>query len=206
MISSMQWDFSKFFLGLSCSLWLAGCVTIISAPDLSLAPQGSTFNRQGDYLISANDQLAIKVFGQDNLTGNFVVAPSGVLVFPLVGFLQAEGLTTLQLTERLQIALRPFVKNPLVNIVVTSRDSFRVYFSGDIARPGVITLQNRTTLLQGIAISGGLTDAASGRLLLLRQVAGGRVLRFATTYEDLLAGRNGVDRFVLERGDIIHAE
>lgn len=197
---------SKPLLLAALALLLAGCAASVSAPDLSLAPQGSTFNRQGDYLISANDQLAVKVFGQDNLTGSFTVAPSGVLVFPLVGFVQAEGLTALQLTERLQRALKPYVKNPLVNVVVASRESFRVYFSGEVARPGVVALQTRTSLLQGIAVSGGLTKFATGRLLVLRQGANGRVQRYATRYEDLLAGRNAVDRFALERGDIVHAE
>ena len=194
------------YLFLIYLLFGVGCTTITPAPDLSFAPQGSTFNRQGDYLISANDRLSIKIFGQDNLTGEFAVAPGGVLVFPLVGFVQVEGLTTSQVTERLQKALKPFVKNPLVNVVVTNRESFRVYFSGELARPGMVVLQTRTSLLQGIALSGGLSKSASGRLLLLRQVAGGRMLRYATSYEDLLAGVNSVDRFVLERGDIVHAE
>jgi polysaccharide export outer membrane protein len=197
---------TKLTFLVALALLLGGCAASLSAPDLSLAPQGSTFNRQGDYLIGANDQLAVKVFGQDSLTGSFTVAPSGVLVFPLVGFVQAEGLTALQLTERLQRALKPYVKNPLVNVVVASRESFRVYFSGEIARPGVVALQARTSLLQGIAVSGGLTRFATGRLLVLRQGASGRVQRYAARYEDLLAGRNAVDRFVLERGDIVHAE
>lgn len=182
------------------------CATTVSAPDLTFAPQGATFNRQGDYLISANDQLAVRVFGQENLSGNFNVAPSGVLVFPLIGFVQAEGLTALQVSDRLEIALKPFLKKPMVNVVVTSRESYRVYFSGQVAKPGVFALQARTTILQGIAMSGGLTSSASGRLLLIRQVANERIQRYATSYHDLLAGRNGVDRLILERGDIIHAE
>lgn len=202
----MRTYLAKLTLACAISLLQVGCAMTVAAPDLTLASQGATFNRQGDYLISANDQLAIKVFGQDNLSGNFAIAPNGVLVFPLIGFVQAEGLTALQVSERLEAALKPFVKKPMVNVVVTSRESYRVYFSGEVAKPGVVALQARTTILQGIAISGGLTRSASGRLLLIRQGANERIQRYATTYLDLLAGRNGVDRFVLERGDIVHAE
>jgi polysaccharide export outer membrane protein len=182
------------------------CSPTIPAEDMSLAMAGNTFNRIGDYVISANDQVAVKVFGQDNLTGNYVVSPTGALTFPLVGFVQAGGLTTAQLQDRLQRGLKPYVKNPLVTVTVAGRDSYQVYFSGELVRPGAVTMQTRTTVLQGVALAGGLTRYASGRIVLLRQSPSGPVRRYATTYYKLLTGKNGLDRLMLERGDILHAE
>ncbi len=190
-----------------CLVLLAqGCAPTIPAEDLSLAMAGNTFNRIGDYVISANDQIAVKVFGQDNLTGSYVVSPTGAVTFPLVGFVQAGGLTTAQLQDRLQKGLKPYVKNPLVSVTVAGRDSYQVFFSGELARPGAVTMQSRTTLLQGIALAGGLSRYSSGRIVLLRQTPTGAIKRYATTYYKLLTGKNGLDRFMLERGDIVHAE
>ena len=185
---------------------LSGCTAAVPALDLSQAMNGSTFNRAGDYVISANDQINIKVFGQENLTGVYIVSATGMLTFPLVGFVQAAGETSLQLTAKLERALKPFVKNPIITVNVAGRDSYQVYFSGEVNKAGEVTLQNRTTLLQGIAVAGGLTRFASGRVVLLRQLPSGLVQRYATTFYKLLSGKDQLDRFVLERGDLVHAE
>jgi polysaccharide biosynthesis/export protein len=184
----------------------ARCAPAIPAPDMSQAMAGQTFNRVGDYVISANDQVNVKVYGQEALTGTYVVAASGIMTVPIIGFVQASGLTSLQLTDKLQRALKPFVKNPLVTVSVAGKDSYQVYFSGELTKPGGVVLQTRTTLLQGIALAGGLTRYATGRIVLLRQDANGAVRRFATTYFRILSGGDGLDRLVLERGDIVHAE
>ena len=112
----------------------------------------------------------------------------------------------MQLTETLQKALRPYVKNPIITVSVAGRDSYQVYFSGEVGRPGEITLQHSTTLLQGLAMAGGLTRFASGRIVLLRQGQTGVIQRYATTFYKLLSGKDQLDRFVLERGDYVLAE
>jgi protein involved in polysaccharide export with SLBB domain len=135
------------------ALLLNACAAAVPAQDLSHAMVGGTFNRVGDYVISANDQINVKVFGQDNLTGTYTVAPTGMLTFPLVGFVNAAGKTSMQLNEALQKALKPYVKNPIVTVSVAGRDSYQVYFSGEVGRPGEINLQRSTTLLQGLAMA-----------------------------------------------------
>jgi polysaccharide biosynthesis/export protein len=185
---------------------VTGCAAAVPAQDLTRAVSGTTFNRIGDYVISANDQINVKVFGQDSLTGTFTVSPTGSLTFPLVGFVSAAGRTSMQVTESLQKALRPYVKNPIITVSVAGRDSYQVYFSGEIGRPGEINLQRSTTLLQGLAMAGGLTRFASGRIVLLRQNQSGVMSRYSTTFYKLLSGKDQLDRFPLERGDYIHAE
>ena len=200
---------NKLSMALRCFLAtgvLHGCAAAVPAQDLTRALSGTTFNRIGDYVISANDQINVKVFGQDNLTGNYTVSPTGSLTFPLVGFVSAAGRTSMQLTESLQKALRPYVKNPIITVSVAGRDSYQVYFSGEIGRPGEINLQLSTTLLQGLAMAGGLTRFASGRIVLLRQNQSGVMSRYSTTFYKLLSGKDQLDRFPLERGDFIHAE
>lgn len=194
------------FFALPFWAFLASCTAAIPAADLSEAIAGSTFTRQGEYLISAADQILVKVYGQDALSGTYTVSPSGLLTFPLIGFIQAAGQTSLQLTDRLQKSLQSYVKNPLVTLTVMNKDSLQIYFSGEFNKPGVAALPGRTTVLQGVAVGGGLTKFASGRIVLLRQMPNGGVQRYATTYYKLLTGKNGGDKVTLERGDIVHAE
>lgn len=193
-------------LPLLAAVVVARCAPSVAAADLSEAVSGNTFTRQGDYVIAPNDQISVKVFGQEQLTGVFTVSPSGIVSYPLVGYVTAAGLTSVQLTDRLGKALKPYVKSPIVTVVVTNRDSFQVFFSGELNKPGAVVMQNRTTLLQGLAVAGGLTRFASGRIVLLRQTATGATKRYATTYHKLLGGQQNLDRFTLERGDVVHAE
>ncbi len=183
-----------------------GCATAIPARDLAEAVAGNTFTRQGEYLLSANDQVSVKVYGQDSLSGLYTISPSGVLTFPLIGFVQAAGSTSLQLTERLGRALQSYVKNPIVTVSVASQGSLSVYFSGEFNRPGVASLPGRTSMVQGVALGGGLSKYASGRIVLIRQGANGTTQRYASTYDRLLSGRGELDRLTLERGDVVHAE
>lgn len=184
---------------------LSGCVPSITAENLSEAITGNTFTRQGEYRIGGTDELSIKVFGDDTITGTYVVSPTGVLTFPLIGFIEAAGLTTMQLTNNLEKALKPYVKNPKVTIALNSRKSYQVYFSGEVNKPGAVNLENHTTLLQGLAVAGGLTKYAAGRIIIIRTTPQ-ETRRYATSYYSLLSGDHNVDRFTLERGDVVYAE
>ena len=61
-------------------------------------------------------------------------------------------------------------------------------------------------MLQGVVLAEGLTPYATGRIVLIRRIEVNKVQRYATTYEELLEGADGLDSFLLESGDIIHAE
>ncbi len=186
-------------------LCLPACTPTITAQNLSEAITGGTFTRQGEYKIGGTDELTVKVYNDDSLSGQYTVSPTGVMTFPLIGFIEAAGLTTLQLTLNLEKALKPYIKNPKLTIAVNSRKSYQVYFSGEVNKPGAVNLESHTTLLQGISVAGSLTKFASGRIVIIRPTPKGTA-RYATSYFDLLSGADHVDLFTLERGDVVHAE
>lgn len=198
---------SQHVLGIiwALSFYVSSCAPTISAQNLSEAITGGTFNRQGEYKIGGTDELSIKVYNDDSLSGNYTVSPTGVMTFPLIGFIEAAGLTTLQLTMNLEKALKPYIKNPKITLAVNSRKSYQVYFSGEVNKPGAVNLESHTTLLQGIAVAGGLSRFSSGRIVIIRPTPSGTA-RYATSYFDLLSGANNVDLFTIERGDVVHAE
>ncbi len=188
---------------LSC---LSACSYRIPAEDISQLQAGKTFNRQGNFLIGPGDEVDVFVFGEERLTGRFTVSPTGLLSFPLIAPMMVSGMTTAQLTRRLEVALQGLVKNPKVAVNVLGVRSFQVYFAGEVARVGVVQLTSETSFLQALTMAGGLSEFATGRLVLVRQLGNNKVRRFALRYEDVLTGERYLDNITLEAGDVIYAE
>lgn len=185
---------------------MTGCVATMPSEDLGQLIRGETFDRIGEYRIGSADNLIIRVFGEDSLSGQYVVTPSGTVQLPLVGFVKAAGLTQVQLARHIETALRPFVREPRVAVSLADSQSYRVFFSGEVQSRGARELKARTSLLEGVIMAGGLTEYATGRIFLIRRLNDRQVKRYETSFKDLLSGRKATDSIYLERGDIIHAE
>ncbi|MBI3121471.1 MAG: SLBB domain-containing protein [candidate division NC10 bacterium] len=119
-----------------------------------------TAGRSQDYTIGTDDLLHISVWDYKELDHLIPVRPDGKISFPLVGEVQAAGLTVPQLTETLTERLASAVKAPQVSVVVKEIRSFRVYFVGRVAKPGVYPIKAGTPLLQALTLAGGLLDGA----------------------------------------------
>ncbi|MFW7377341.1 MAG: polysaccharide biosynthesis/export family protein [Oligoflexus sp.] len=203
-------DNIKFLMGVALAIFssisLQACSHRISAEDISKLQAGKTFDRQGVYRIGVGDEISVRVFGDQEISGNYIVSPTGFLHLPLIDPIQVAGLSSAQLTTRLKNALQRLIKDPRVTIALTGVRSFQVYFAGEVNRVGAVNLTNETSFLQAITLGGGLTEFASGRIVLIRKVDQNKVRRFSTTYERILAGKDSTDYITLESGDVIFAE
>ncbi len=171
---------------------------------MQLAPKGRTFNAQGDYLIGLNDKLTIRVIGNTDLAGDYVVSQNGTISMPLIGSERAAGLSEREFARVLTTRYQTYFKSPTVSVGVTGYESYRVFITGEVRKPGVYNFQEKTTLLQGIATAGGLGDFAKGTVILHRIGKAGTIDKFISEYSKILNGENRLDGFVLERGDVIH--
>lgn len=205
-MSFLRQHMLRVFLVLIFSLVIKGCSYRIVAEDITKLQAGKTFDRQGTYLIGVGDEISIRVFGDQEISGNYIVSPSGFLHLPLIEPIQVTGLSSAQLTTRLTNALRRLIKDPRVTVALTGVRSFQVYFAGEVNRVGAVNLTNETSFIQALALAGGLTEFASGRIILIRKVDQNKVRRFATSYERILAGKDASDYITLESGDVIIAE
>jgi polysaccharide export outer membrane protein len=113
-----------------------------------------------DYTIGIDDLLHISVWDYKELDHVVPVRPDGKISFPLVGEVQAAGVTVPQLTEILTERLAKSVKAPQVAVVVKEIRSFRIYFLGRVAKPGVYSIKAGTPLLQALTMAGGVLDGA----------------------------------------------
>ncbi|HXY61781.1 MAG TPA: polysaccharide biosynthesis/export family protein, partial [Nitrospirota bacterium] len=83
------------------------------------------------YVIGEEDVVQISVWGNAELSVTVPVRPDGMLSMPLVGDIKASGLTPLELKKNLEKELVRFVKAPVVSVIVTQINSFKVYVFGD---------------------------------------------------------------------------
>ena len=159
---------------------------------LSLAPTNTPGGGRGgpgvggrdpDYRLGANDRVRIIVFGQPTLTGEFTLDGNGVLAFPLIGNVNAQGMSTGQLQQTIASRLDPdYLRNPSVSAEVITRRPF--YVIGEVQKPGNYPYVTDMTALQAVAMAGGYTyRARQNNLYLKRLDSNGRMVRVAATPE-----------------------
>ncbi len=121
------------------------------------------------YRIGRDDVLKISVYGQDELDITQNVRPDGVISFPIVGEIEAAGLTVPELRSHLANRLARYFADPQVTVIVTEFRSRSLSVVGEVTNPGVHALIAETRLLDAIALAGGLkAEADLGRARLVR--------------------------------------
>ncbi len=115
---------------------------------------------EDEYVIGIDDVLHIQVWDYKELDQVVPVRPDGKISFPLVGEVRASGLTASQLADLLAERLSKSVRSPNVSVVVQEIKSLRVFFVGQVAKPGVYPIKAGTPLLQALALAGGPAPGA----------------------------------------------
>ena len=110
-----------------------------------------------DYRIGPSDLLEVSVFQVPELSRTVRVNSRGGLTLPLIGEIQAGGLTGQQLEARIAQRLQEkYLQDPQVSVFIKEFVSQRVTVSGEVNKAGVFPISGRTTLMQAIAMAGGL--------------------------------------------------
>src|ERR1041385_5081444 len=126
----------------------------------------------GPYTLDSGDKLRIVVFGQDALSNNYTVDAQGAVRLPLVGAVEARGLTTSQLGNAIASRLRTgYVRDPSVSVEI---ETYRPFFVlGEVPFPGQYPYVPNMTVENAIAIAGGFTPRASkDKVTITRKVQG----------------------------------
>jgi polysaccharide export outer membrane protein len=159
---------------------------------------------EGAYRIGREDALDISVWRDPDLSRTLPVRPDGYVTLPIAGEVKAAGKTTEELAKELRAKLAPFVQEPRVTVMVREANSSRVFVTGEVAHPGAYPLRGRISLLQALALAGGLSDFANADgILVIRQGETGSE-NIPVRYSDLVAHDD--DRraeFLLRPGDTV---
>lgn len=121
-----------------------------------------------DYQIGPQDLLEVNVFEAPELNRSLRVSASGKISMPLIGSVQAAGLTVAELEKNLGEKYSEYIEEPQVGVLVSAVQSHPVSVLGAVKNPGTFQLQTPTTLLQILAKAGGLTADAGGEVWIMR--------------------------------------
>jgi polysaccharide export outer membrane protein len=156
------------------------------------------------YVIGNEDVLNVSVWKEPEISRIVPVRPDGKITLPLVGEIQASGITPLQLQAHITDGLRAYVSNPDVTVIVQEVKSLKFNIVGEITKPGSYVLTEPMTVLDAIAAGGGLRDFAKGsRIYVLRANADGSRSKLPFDYKNVIKGKRVNDNIELHPGDTI---
>jgi polysaccharide biosynthesis/export protein len=155
------------------------------------------------YVIGPEDVLYIHVWKEEALTRTVPVRMDGKISLPLIQEIKAAGLTPLQLKEVLMRKFKEFIENPIVSVTVVEVNSFKVYVIGQVKSPGVLRLRSETTVSQIIVMTGGFTDWANPKKIVVVRKEDGREKRIKVNYKRIMEGKDLGTDVVLKAGDTV---
>lgn len=148
---------------------------VLPAPDTTTA--SGAYKGATDYRIGAQDLLDISVFGVQELDKEVRVNSNGQISLPLIGGVMAGGKTIPELESELAAKYaNGYLQHPQVSVFVKEFTSQRITVEGAVNKPGIYPITGKTTLLQAIALAGGVDDKTvdlSG-IVVMRQISGKR--------------------------------
>lgn len=159
----------------------------------------------GTYRIVAGDLLNVVVWRNADLSMPVTVRPDGWISYPLVSDLEVAGSTVVEVEQKLEAALSKFVVSPSVTVMVTRVANLRVSILGKVRQPGRYNLEGPTTVLDVLALAGGLTEYADpDGIYILRQASpAGASQRIPARYSTAVSAGKENTNITVAPGDII---
>lgn len=144
------------------------------------------------YVVGPGDVLQVRAWKNEALSQRVIVRPDGFVTLPLVGEIRAGGRGVAAIAGDIASRAAAFYnEQPVVAVEVAELHSYRVYVLGEVARPGELSPRGPITVLQALALAGGLTRfAAPNDIVIVRHDALGE-RRIPVSYRE-----------VVERGDL----
>jgi polysaccharide export outer membrane protein len=151
------------------------------------------------YVIGPEDVLYVNVFHEIDLTRAVAVRPDGKITMPLVGDMQAAGLTPERFAAQLKQALSTFINNPDVSVSLAAVNSKRYTIAGEVSRPGQYPLVVPTKVFDALSVVGFRDFSRKNKIVIIR---GSERIKF--NYSDVLHGKHLETNIFLEPGDTIY--
>lgn len=121
-----------------------------------------------NYVLGPNDRIRVKVYGEQDITGEYEIDSTGYVSIPLAGHIKASGLTTRQVERGIAAALsKGIVRDPRVNVEVAAYRPY--YILGEVKKSGEYPYRVGLTVLDAVASAGGFTYRANEDKVYLRR-------------------------------------
>src|SRR5271169_1334883 len=157
------------------------CAAVIGAQEPATVAPSATKSAatpqsvlDADYKIGPQDVLRVDVWKEPDITRTIPVRPDGKISLPLLNDVQAAGLTSMQLAGVIREGLTKYITSPQVTVTVSEINSRRVYCTGEVLKPGALSLLPNMTALQAISSCGGFTQFAKTKGIYILRNEGGK--------------------------------
>jgi polysaccharide biosynthesis/export protein len=153
------------------------------------------------FVIGPEDVLSIVFWRDKEMSTQVTVRPDGKISLPLLDEVQAAGLTPAELRARLIEGSKRFFGNPTVTVVVNQINSRKVFITGQVVKPGPYVIAAPTTVLQLIAMAGGLKDFADSKNITIVRHEAGQTSSHVFNYKEIR--KNVRQNIELKPGDTV---
>jgi polysaccharide biosynthesis/export protein len=195
-------------LALTLQAGAAGDDHAAAAPaPCTIAPAASTKSTafgEAEYRLGPEDVVSVFVWKQPDLSTTVVIRPDRKISLPMLGEMEAAGKTAGQLETEIGGALRQYVVDPRVNVIVKEVNSPAISVLGQVRKPDRYRIRQRVTALEAIALAGGFTEFAKRDKVTIIRNNGSEKLRIQVDLKKVVGG-NG-DVYYLEPLDTVYVQ
>jgi polysaccharide biosynthesis/export protein len=163
--------------------------------------------------LKAGDTLSVSVMQDSKLDRTVIIDPSGQIAFPLAGHIRVQGLTPQAVENILRDRLKSNYKDESLDVTVALVNAAKdvpeedlkpkIFITGEILRPGSYVVRQKTTLMQAIALAGGLGPYAAKRRIMVRRRGGAGEDIFMFDYRAYETGQDLEGNITLRPGDVV---
>ena len=158
---------------------------------------------QETYQLGPEDAIEVTVWKEPDLTKQLVVRADGKISYPLVGEIQAAGMTVKQLQDEISKRLAKFVTDANVTVILLKTQYYKVFVTGKVNKPGDFVVGRPTDVMQAISMAGGLTPFASPKSIVVLRRVGGKDEVYPFNYNDVSRGISLEQNRTLLPGDVV---
>ena len=158
---------------------------------------------ENDYQIGPGDVLEILVWNDEQLSRQIVVPPDCMVSYPLAGDFYVRGMTIAVLEEQMQVQFKKYLPDTPVSVSLLAANDLKVYVIGKVNKPGIFPINLETSIVQALAMAGGLSTFADAKDILILRRKGEEIIKLNFNYNEVEKGKNLSQNILLKRGDVI---
>jgi polysaccharide biosynthesis/export protein len=187
-----------------CGVIIVLVCTILPAAAQTAPPADAAgVTAPADYVIGTDDILTVVFWREKDMSSDVTVRPDGLISLPLLNDIRAAGLTPEDLRQKITAAADRFIEAPTVTVVVKQINSRKVFITGQVGKPGSYPLTAPTTVMQLIALAGGVMEYSDSENISIVRNEQGRASSMRFNYKEVMRRKRIEQNIVLKPGDTV---
>jgi polysaccharide export outer membrane protein len=156
------------------------------------------------YKLKTGDRISISVWQEAELSLALSILPDGKISMPLAGIVEAAGFTIPEVEAKISTALKPYISDPVVNVIVNEPAGNLFYVIGKVKVSGAYPMEQKTNVFQAISRAGGFDRFADTSEIKIFREEGNKINTIPFDYDEAASGGSSdLEIPFLKSGDVI---